>query len=262
MISDGAGTFIIPTPVPAEMSGATVTTADLDNDDLDDIITVGPSSANASTSRVATFFAEGDGTFGTPQSATTPHGQYLDIVAAEFTGNDRVDIAYLYILGASTQLRSCRGNGTGVFGNATCDNRTAGDGAARLAAGDLDDDGSVDIIVSRRSGSSVGFFPGNGTGTFGMPTEINVGEATLAIATGDLDNDGVTDAAVAGVDGAISIILGGDGPLGVTTVLDSPPSGGCGPSALELGDFNADGALDLVMSCTKANQLIVFNSDA
>ncbi len=242
LLSDGAGTFSIPLDTYGSgASGAAVATGDIDGDGLDDIVSVG-SESTTQDSQISTWFSANDGAMGVPVSATHPDGVYTDVVIAEFTGNDSLDVAFLYRANATSRLRVCRGNGSGLFSSNLCETYEAGSNALKLGAGDFDGDGNVDLIATQAAGSNVGIFAGQGNGTFAAPMLLDVGEASLGVATGDLDNDGIDDAVVTLVSGDAVVVRGGAAPE-IATTLSFEGAQSCQPLDVALGDFNADGAL-------------------
>jgi len=113
---------------------------------------------------------------------------------------------------------------------------------AALAAGDLNGDGKLDLVVSEVG--DVAVMLGNGDGTFQPPAKFPTGVSSDGVAgsvvIGDFNNDGKPDLA-AGSDLAVYILLGnGDGTFQAAFTYS------VGGSTIVAGDFNGDGHLDLV----------------
>lgn len=260
LLSDGAGSFPIPFDTyNAGSEGHAVATGDIDGDGLDDIVSVGSNSSGLG-SQVSTFFSTNNGTFSNPATAQQANGTYTDVITAEFTGNDVLDVAFVYRNNTASTVRACRGNGSGLFNNSTCESLEAGPNAPRLAAGDFDADGNVDIIATQTGGPNLGFFAGQGNGTFADVNLVNIGSPSFAIAAGDLDNDGDDDAVITLMSGAVVILRGGAMP-DIAETLDFPGSADCGARDVQLGDFNEDGALDIAVPCSDNAEIVVFNSE-
>ncbi|HUD71216.1 MAG TPA: VCBS repeat-containing protein [Dongiaceae bacterium] len=119
-----------------------------------------------------------------------------------------------------------------------------------VAALDLDDDGTKDIVVL--GSSQVAVLLGRGGDEFDPPTQYLLsGNSSSSMATGDFDRDGTTDVAASNdylgglpiPPNYISVLLGrGDG--GFTSVLSLPSGSVVG--AVAAADFDGDGSADLI----------------
>lgn len=76
---------------------------------------------------------------------------------------------------------------------------------ASLAAGDLDGDGRVDLVVGDRGDGRVRVLGGRGDGTFAPAVVLDAGAAVTAVAVADLDGDRLADV-VAGLGGAGGVV--------------------------------------------------------
>jgi hypothetical protein len=115
------------------------------------------------------------------------------------------------------------------------------------ATADLNGDGKLDLAVANFDSDSVAIFPGDGTGGFGAPSAVAVGDGPLGLAVGDLNRDGDPDLAVAnsGSD-SLSIHLG-DG-LGGFAAAGPSIALTDGPWYVSIGDLNRDGRPDVVVA--------------
>jgi hypothetical protein len=119
---------------------------------------------------------------------------------------------------------------------------TVGTKPVAIAAGDLNGDGKVDLVVANGDGT-ISVLLGSGTGTFAPAVAYTAGVPT-SLALGDFNGDGKLDVAVSnGGNSTVSILLGnGDGtfqPMGPGFPV------GRNPVSLVAGDFNGDGNVDL-----------------
>jgi hypothetical protein len=150
--------------------------------------------------------------------------------------------------------------GSGTFGPLTT--YSAGGNAQSIAGGDLNGDGRFDLVVTINNVSiGLALLMGNGDGTFQTPVHLPntaVADSPSAVVT-DLDNDGKLDIAVAHdfscyVDACrpsdlMSVLLGnGDGTFQPSHDFVVGP----GMNQIAVGDFNRDGAKDLVISAGNA----------
>jgi hypothetical protein len=124
-------------------------------------------------------------------------------------------------------------DGQGTFNSQTLIDSS---GAYALFAVDLNADGNLDVI-----NDAIGVMLGNGDGTFGPIIQYNNGHGTgRDLAFGDMDGDGDIDI-VASNNGPV-LLNNGDGTF-YTNFVHSDVYGGV---ALEVGDVNEDGVLDIV----------------
>jgi len=134
---------------------------------------------------------------------------------------------------------------------------TAGKNPRRMAVGDFNRDGKLDLAVACvDEGLSV--LLGTGGGFLGTHTIFSTSGAPWAVAVGDVDGDGNPDLAVTnfnGRPGSVSILLGSaSGSFGPPT----PLLVGDRPTSVALSDFNGDGLLDLAVANEDGNTVSVF----
>ena len=120
----------------------------------------------------------------------------------------------------------------------------AGANTIDAAAGDMNGDGKLDLVVV---GSSVSVLLGNGDGTFGAPMTFPiVGLAAHSVKVGDFNNDGKLDVGTVSNNSASVYLGNGDGTLqpGLNTAV---PGNNIN---LVVGDYDHDGNLDMATSDT------------
>ncbi|MEZ5330118.1 MAG: VCBS repeat-containing protein [Verrucomicrobiales bacterium] len=86
-----------------------------------------------------------------------------------------------------------------------------GSAPRKVAAGDLDGDGFVDLITANSGTNTLSFLRGADDGTFGTPSTLNAGSQPQDVALGDFDEDGNLDFAVADSSGSQVIVRLGSG---------------------------------------------------
>ncbi|MBK8576263.1 MAG: VCBS repeat-containing protein [Elusimicrobia bacterium] len=131
---------------------------------------------------------------------------------------------------------------------------------SRVAWGDYDNDGDVDILVSGWDTTRrLRVYKNNGNGSFDG-TQIELGDAGFGggLAWGDYDNDGDLDIVAAGAPVNTRIFINnGNGTINPTPmIVDNRAKGG---GSLAWGDFDLDGDLDLLF--IEAYQLRVYENN-
>jgi hypothetical protein len=153
-------------------------------------------------------------------------------------------------------------NGNGIFNSTEIDvdGVSGGLGVGDAAWGDFDNDGDLDILASGTDGGGLGklrVYRNNGNGTMDS-SQIEVdgldgGLRDSAVDWGDFDNDGDLDIAVGGSTGGGGETIelrvyrnNGNGTFDPNQIEVIGADGGLVGGDVKWGDYNNDGALDLV----------------
>jgi len=178
----------------------------------------------------------------------TPFG----MAAGDFNADGHLDLAVSPNNDSSAVMVLPGRGGTEGFGPPT--RFPAGGQTLRMAAGDFNGDGKLDLAVSLNPSSQPGklaILLNDGTGKFGAPNLITLaGDPTQPVLS-DVNNDGkldiVTALSTGTTDGKVSILLG-NGTGGFSQAANSPfATFSFNPSVLVIGDFNEDGKRDLAL---------------
>src|SRR5262245_766492 len=165
-----------------------------------------------------------------------------DVVAADFNGDGRLDLAVTQE--NTLAIAVALGSGHGTFARQVQYEAYPLDS---IAVGDFKEDGHLDIVGAGPSRMIV--LPGRGDGTFEEDIDLPSGIPVVGLAVADLNGDGhldVAGAAKGGVfcqicpdqPGDVEISLGrGDGTFGPLTFIKS----GDHPAAIAAADLNGDG---------------------
>ena len=197
----------------------------------------------------AGFSAEGAAYAGT--------GHRTGLVAADFNGDGRLDLASANNTGGTVSILLRNAGNTG-FSPVNPD-IAIGPLALKLAAGDFNGDGRVDLAATSYGANIVAVLLGQGNGTFvpapGSP--YGVGSAPYGVALGDFNRDGAVDLAVANNGGmSVSVLLRSG--AGYVNDSSSPiPTGQTGANGIAAADFNGDGRTDLAVSNQQSRTVTV-----
>ncbi|MAE39543.1 MAG: hypothetical protein CML07_01215 [Psychrobacter sp.] len=113
-----------------------------------------------------------------------------------------------------------------------------------LGTGDFDNDGDIDLFVTRRESDTCLVFQNDGTGIFTQAATLQLDRWQAYCAVGDLDRDGDLDIVTVNgdYDGVMQILKNsGDGNFQIT---DQVTELNCYPQDVGLCDFDQDGDLD------------------
>ena len=280
-LGNGTGGFALPMSTPTlDQNGVRIESWDANVDGILDLIVSevsDPDPVLNDFSKVATvevFLGDGSGRFGL-QSAhglgNTPSPAWgttaPNFAAGDVNGDDLPDI-----LSASTVLLpggvSFRHNlqtllsippeeDYGLEGHVDF---TMSAGSSRVALGDLDRDGYLDVVTASLS-DLVNVRLGTGPGTFGPSTTLAQSLAAWQVDLGDFNRDGILDLVTVrtslGPPETVSIMLGvGDGTFGARTDFAIP-----GPADVAIADMNRDSKLDLVVARPQAGQVTVMTGN-
>ncbi len=212
----------------------------------------------------------GDGTGGFVPAMGQPffahRHPYEQLVLRDVNGDEHVDVLCTDVSGNGISV--LLGSGTGMFspeGGFSLDTHTSLGGPERpmaLACGDIDGDGTPDLVTQLDESPWIVALRGTGGGRY-TPHEqgpVETAVPTCSIRLGDLDGDGVLDVVTGGtgVDDGVSYSLGrGDGSFGAARLVT-----GAGRFCfVALGDMNADGRLDIVAASYRDGTVRVLLND-
>lgn len=235
LLGNGDGTFRAgPSSIP--ITAQDMVTGDFNGDGIADL-------ATAEGYAVSIFLGKGDGTFTAAGKNTWPGVNPLYLAAGDFNGDGLTDLSVTDTAVRGTMFLLLN-KGDGTF-TKTGLSPTTGFTVGGITAGDLNGDGSLDLIFANYdggSGDSVTVLLGKGDGTFQAPKLYGATPyGQRAVVVGDFNGDGIPDLAT----GASALLLGkGDGTFG-DAILGNANSQGDG--YLAAADFNGDGIADLAL---------------
>ena len=238
LLGHADGTLAPPVTVGANLT-TSIAVADFNNDGNPDVAFV----FAANGSYLALALGNGDGTFQTPQ--VLPINCQLGnctIAAADFNGDGKMDLA-VAIAEFNPSVTVYLGNGDGTFRGGQP--RYTAQNPNYVIAGDLNQDGKPDLVVSDAISNTLIVLLGNGDGSF-RRTNYNIGRAPYGLVLADFNGDGLPDVAAAeGSSTMISVRLNqGGGVLGPPAIYATDCTD-CNLQSIAAGDFNRDGKIDL-----------------
>ena len=222
--------------------------ADLNGDGVLDLANV-----DSPLGQISVLAGSGKGTFDL-LSTFVSDGTPDTIVAGDLDGDGDQDL--VVTCGSLDTVSLHENDGTGGFGPPTT--FALGAGPSQAVLSDLDGDGDTDVVVSGSGGVGLGggevaIFLNDGTGTFTPEPPLFLGRAGYLVAA-DLDGDGDADLAVTQLfDDTYSVLFNRgdatfDPPVPYASALETPID-------VVVGDWNGDGALDLVIDNVSGSTL-------
>ncbi|HET9838844.1 MAG TPA: VCBS repeat-containing protein [Candidatus Angelobacter sp.] len=171
------------------------------------------------------------------------------LAVADFNRDGRPDFAVIWGSTLSVQFNQ----GAGVFGAPHNTALAAGSTSVQMLAADMNNDGSIDLVIAQSSPMQVLVLPGNNNGTFQTPLVLSLVNPPHGIALGDFNKDGKLDLAVEEcqtntTNCDVAIFLGnGTGTFTPGPILPTP--GGAGETqSVVAADLNKDGNIDLAVA--------------
>jgi hypothetical protein len=244
MLGNGDGTFQQAVSYPVGNGPICLVAADFKGDgNLD--LAVG----NEQGDTISVLFGNGDGTFQQQQVFATAPSPYT-LFAADLNRDGKLDLLVGSQSGPPGVVSVLLGRGNGMF-DRHVEYGTGGETVDAMTVGDFNRDGILDLVTFDHNIDSASVLLGTGNGGFRAPTFVKFPTAALfqSAVAADFNNDGKLDLAVAweyeGYSEGAFVLLG-DGKGGFPVIHNQ--QAGSYPMGIGLGDFNADGILDLVVS--------------
>jgi hypothetical protein len=250
----GGGHFATAQLLPAAYGVLSIGTGDFNGDGRPDVVGRSPYA-------VVLWTGNGNGTFTLAQQLQAPSNAQPAIAVGDIDGDGRVDVVTTTLTG----FQVFRGTGTGL---AAGPSTTAYGVLSDVAIGNLDGNGQPDLVVVDATpfAQKARTFLGRGDGTFTTGGGGSTAYGPEAASVGDLNHDGFDDVVTSDSFSAISVppqfsitVLLSDGHGGFASSATYPTASG--PVSGAIGDLNADGNPDVVISGVIGTGLAVYAND-
>lgn len=213
--------------------------ADFNGDNLIDLVAA--NNGGGANGVISLFLNQGNNTFAQTDYPGGNQGRHCAV--ADLNGDEVPDIAVAN--GVGNNVSVLLNNGDGTFGETT--NYMHGAGLWSVALGDVNADGSVDIVTGNSGGGGrLGVLLNDGTGAF-APAEgspFASGTDTRFASLADVNGDGVLDAVASNYNPSMITVMFGNGDG--TFTAGKPFASVTGhPNRSIIADLNGDEILDL-----------------
>jgi len=194
---NGDGFFQPPATVATNAGPGQMTIGDFNGDGILDMAVANFGSFAGDT--VSVFLGNGNGTFQPKVDYDTSLAP-LSVVAADFNGDGKLDLAVADSCGTSTPcgrpglVSILLGNGDGTFQPHV--DYPAGSFPYTIVAGDFNGDGKLDVAVSDLDSFQVTILAGVGDGTFQPSSVLSTSGSPVGLLAADFNRDGLMDFAV------------------------------------------------------------------
>lgn len=262
LLNDGTGSMSTGPLLPGGPQPGFIDAADVDVDGDDDLFWQlqgydGPD--------VAVALSNGDGTFAPPEYLNVTDCGPFQVTSGDVDDDGDPDLL-LADYGSSSfgcvdpqTITVVPSNGDGTFGPAF---QVATEMRPLMAvAADMNGDGFTDIVSAHTGGNGgdIAVVLNNGDGTFAPHVEIDSGQNHAELAVADLDGDGDPDLATVG--GQDATVFLNDGTGTAFDIQEFPGEeivGFRNGIAIDIGDIDVDGQLDIVVANSAGNDIGVW----
>ena len=192
-------------------------------------------------------------------------GTYITNIAATDINNDgKPDI----IVSDSINQKVTAFKNTGLHNNvsfAAAQSIATGVAASSIYMQDVNTDSKPDLIIGNKTSNTVSVLANTSTAqniSFAAKKDFSISKKCVSVITGDIDGDGKADIITANADSSVSVLKNN----GTGTVISFAGALNIrlntSPNNIALNDIDGDGKLDMAISNSSKNMLVVKNTTA
>jgi uncharacterized repeat protein (TIGR01451 family) len=253
-LGDGTGHFLSVQNIDAPARPHGIVALDADGDaDLDIVV----AAENGEALRL--YLNDGNGVFSEARDFVDSDGfPKYGLGAGDMNGDGIVDL----VVGTASSSQSNKiivlaGNGDGTF---TETERIASGGYSwKLALGDVNNDGFLDVAQANGYDNSASILFGNGDGTLQTAHVYTINGSGVGSSLGDLDGDGWLDWVVSSYTASQWYVMhnNGDGTFTRVSTIPAPMNASCA----SLYDFDNNGTLDMALADEVSDEIVLMKND-
>ncbi len=259
LLNDGQGDYHVEEMTVLPMGTATPSPnegADFNGDgDIDLAV------CTAHDNELRVLFGDGEGHFYQQDDYETGENA-RGLAVLDYNGDGSEDI--LIVNRGSHDVCLFTNDGMGNFSKQTIDLDPNGFGESGLAVVDANNDGVQDLFIGNYLSGEVSLFLGDGAGNFSLSDKqpLAGGNQPWMLCTGDFNGDGLADVASANSGGNSMTVHFNEGNGRLSgQIFSISPEQALFPLAIDAGDLDGDGDLDLVTSNYQSATFTVFEND-
>ena len=246
--NQGGGVFGSFIPYLANSGSSMVAVADIDNDGYKDIVIT-----DIGGFEISVYINLGTGGFG-PQTVHVAGSLPAGVALADLNNDGNIDAAVACEDnhgGDHVTVFLSQGQGTFLGLSYHSD----GTQPQNIVAGDLNNDGLVDLVTGGVAGPTVSVLMNAGRGSFAPSTIYQVGVGPNHVALGDVDGNGSLDVIASNLgDDTVSVLLNFNAGILAT---QNTYGTGSQPYGVTTADVNGDGRVDIVVANSNSDTISV-----